>query len=207
MKNFNQNKKMVDFWEDVHKKKRVRYLSPNRPDFNIKILEIEQLLLKDITYLEVGIGQGSLLKEINKKTKNCYAVDISKTSLMLSKKYIKRGWLNTELFNLPHNFFDLITCLLVFQHIDDKELKNHLYHIIPSLKTDGIYACQFAFGLNDYEIFNNKYFCEEQLQKGLSFRTLDKMVNLIQIFNGKITIKGFHKFENIGWYILHISKK
>ena len=99
-----------------------------RQCYQIAPLRVKQYLNAEIQYvlnkikpsdivLELGCGYGRVLQKLCKKAKKVIGIDISKSSLRLAKKLLKRN-LNYQLFQMnatnlgfQNNFFDVVICI------------------------------------------------------------------------------------------------
>lgn len=90
-----------------------------------KLKLIEKYLQPDSVLLDVGCGDGSHYgKILVKKVKEYYGVDISKKAIRHAQKYgIKARVLDLSSAPLPYpdNFFDVVLCLDVLEHLFDPE--------------------------------------------------------------------------------------
>lgn len=77
------------------------------------------------TLLDVGCGEGIIQYFIRGKVKNLYGIDNSKHEL---KKAKRRGFITQQInfdedkFPFKDNFFDVVTCLDVIEHVKDPTL-------------------------------------------------------------------------------------
>lgn len=90
--------------------------------------------------VDIGCHSGLFTKEIIKfvKPREIYGIDISMQSIKKAQKRIKNGIFQVaDAHSLPfkNNFFDIIFCLEVLEHVDDpKKVVREIYRV---LKTDG----------------------------------------------------------------------
>jgi len=99
-----------------------------RQCYQIAPLRVKQYLNAEIQYvldkikpsdivLELGCGYGRVLQKLCKNAKKVIGIDISKSSLELAEKLLKRN-LNYQLFQMnatnlefQNNFFDVVICI------------------------------------------------------------------------------------------------
>lgn len=84
--------------------------------------------------LDAGCGTGAMLEELAKKYWSCFGADVSPKSISFCKQ---RGIKNVRAVNfekkLPfkNNFFNVITCLDVLEHVtNDQKLLGEFYRIL-----------------------------------------------------------------------------
>ena len=135
--------KIEKFWNDAHLIDSVGSLSGCSYNETVNFLQIKDYLKSGIKILEVGCGLGYVTKEFSKRG-DVSVLDISKTALNRVRSFCESVYLANNSNKLPSNYFDLIICANVVQHVPTDELKRELVDIINSLKDDGIFAIQFV---------------------------------------------------------------
>lgn len=89
--------------------------------------------------LDVGCGDGIICYFVKNKVKEIYGIDNNKKDLLKAKKNglrIKSCCLDTEKFPFSGNFFDVVTCLDVIEHIKNPNFL--LSEIFRILKKEGL---------------------------------------------------------------------
>lgn len=93
-------------------------------------------ITKDTVMLEIGCGTGAYTKELVKKAKCVYAIDISKSMIELAPKMDKIFYRVADAYNLPYanQCFDVVVGCYVLQYLD---LNKVLPEIVRVLKPEG----------------------------------------------------------------------
>lgn len=154
--------------------------------------------------LEIGVGKLTATKKISKE-KNLYVLDISEKAIENAKKYTNNGYTLDNIEKIPKNYFDLMFCFLVVQHIDDEMLNYHLKNLVPCLNKNGIYCIQYVL-----ERDKNENTSEIMSQiSGEVRRSQKHMENLIKKYNCKILEhKNFKQgSDHGGWTWTYIKFK
>lgn len=172
--------------------------------------------LDTLKLLDIGSSTGIMTHEYSKFFGNTLGIDIDKAAVEFSLDNYKSKSLDfsctpIEELNSPDNYFDVITCSHIYEHVPDAEkLMNEIYRL---LKPGGV--CYFAAG-NRFKIIEGHYklpflsFFPKKLSnfylratgKGkkyyenhLSLRNLKKLVNRFEIIDYTIeTIKHPKKY-------------
>ena len=129
--------------------------------------------------LEIGIGEGHVVKEMVNHGKNITTSDISESAKDKIKDISSYYHLN-NIDNIPKNNFDIIFCHLVVQHIDDSMLEYHLKHFIPTLNEKGVYYIQYR-GKHETTINKN---IDELCKYGDVTRDPVYFKNIVEKYNG-----------------------
>lgn len=198
--------KLENFWNQAHINENKGSLSGCLLDETIDFLQVRDRLLPDSKILEVGIGMGYVTESLSKISK-VSAIDISDVALDRVKKFCEYVFRSNQTDKLPKNYYDLIICHNVVQHIPTHELKRELTDIISSLTSNGIFALEFVSnGLDDTGGDNYKI---KNAEMGYLFRNVEFMSTLVRncggssvcVYNGKSA-----KNNDIGVHVLHIRK-
>ena len=111
--------------EKIHRRKNSIHQKEGEP-FLSKFIDYKNL--KGKTVLDIGFGVGWLTNEFQKKAKNVYGIELSKTSLNLSKYrfrkcknvFLKLG--SAEKMPFKKNFFDFVASYGVLHHAENDEV-------------------------------------------------------------------------------------
>lgn len=140
---FNEN--MSKHWEQCHlmiEKEHHYFLTGSHLNQYLTLFKCHNHYNESNNILEIGIGEGQVVKEMVQHGKNVTTSDISESAKDKIKNIASYYHLN-DIHNIPENNFDIIFCHLVVQHIDDSMLEYHLKHFIPTLNEKGIYYIQY----------------------------------------------------------------
>jgi SAM-dependent methyltransferase len=94
--------------------------------------------------LEIGCGLGYVTKGFSEVV-NISVLDISQAALDRVRPICKKVYHIDEVDTLPSDYFDLIICHNVVQHVPTVPLKIELANAIRSLKTTGIFAVEYVW--------------------------------------------------------------
>ena len=128
-----------------HHSQITRKISPEQQKAIVKkqVKVLENLLDKNVSFLEVGPGDCSLAFEIAKSVKKVYAVDVSKTITEASEIPP-----NFELFlsdgcsiPVPKNSIDVIYSNQLMEHLHPDDAYDQLKNIFEALAPGGVYFC------------------------------------------------------------------
>ena len=190
------------FWESKHEGNDTFYLTGsklNDIDHYHNILGLDNL--KQMSFLEIGVGHGNLSHELVNLVGKLICCDISSKALdkVSDKVYTKH--LTNDIKNIES--VDFILCHLVLQHCNDVEVGRIINE--TNLNKDGIMSIQVAFLIDKTTPINvdgNVHF----------FRNLSDMENIISKTNKKIistspTFNFNNEFKNIGWCVIKLMNK
>ena len=115
---------------------------------------IEKLLSKlkitsNAKILDLGCGRGDITLFLANRTKETIGIDYSKEAILIAnnikKKFPKKIQKKTHFYRMraeklkfPDNYFDLVICIDLFEHISKEELEVVLKEISRVLKRNGI---------------------------------------------------------------------
>lgn len=161
--------------------------------------------------LDYGCGRGHLLKHLLALDLECYAVDFSEESIeMLNEKF--RGYQNwkqgTVISNLailyPDNFFDVICCTEVLEHLSTVSLHAAFTELKRVLKPEGIVIITTPFTENLEQSMAYCPFCQSEFHKMQHFRsfTIDDMESLLKSEGFKVVF-----CKNIDFEIFQMSSE
>jgi len=172
-------------------------------------LGIQKFLLPDTNILEIGVGLGKDIKELNKLGINVYALDICEEAMKVIQNVIKGYWLHSTLDDLPSNFFDVCISHLVSQHMNNDDFKDQLKNVIRSLKSTGRLAIQYAQAKVDNSVaqLSEIDMLGAEMMGGV-LRTVNEVKMLVENSGGYI-LQDFEmrKGPNWVWRCVHIGRK
>lgn len=141
----NENNNLSKHWEKCHEKVESEhhfFLTGSHLKQYLNLFKCYNHYKVSNNILEIGIGEGQVVKEMASHGKNITTCDISKSAKDKIKDIASYYHLN-DIDKIPKNNFDIIFCHLVVQHIDDSMLEYHLKHFIPTLNKKGVYYIQY----------------------------------------------------------------
>ena len=138
------------FWEKQHTAGNVRTLSGCAYNETVDFLNVKELVVPDMNVLEIGCGLGYVTKGFSEIAK-ISVLDISQTALDRVRPVCENVYHIDEVGALPSDYFDLIICHNVVQHVPTELLKIELANAIRSLKSTGIFAVEYVWanGVDD----------------------------------------------------------
>ena len=204
------NIEVVNWWKEKH-------LYPGSCAFKSddggsgmwKSLSIEKFLLPGINVLEIGVGLGKDIKELNKLGTNVYALDICEEAMKVIENVIKGHWLHSTLDNIPSDFFDIGISHLVAQHMNDDDLKHQLKNVIRGLKLTGRLVIQYALARteNYLDQLSEIDMLGAEMMGGV-LRTINEMVVLVEDSGGCVLQDTeIQKGPDWVWRCIHIGRK
>jgi len=151
----------------------------------ISLKLIKEYLSNDKKILDIGCATGNFLYKIQKINKKIemYGIDYSERMIAKAKnkfKDINFYNLKAEEINFPHNFFDIITIIETFHHLQNQKLV--LEKICKILKPNGILLIAEP-NLNNKitEIFIN-FLKKIDIEKESIFLTQEEIIKLANNF-------------------------
>jgi SAM-dependent methyltransferase len=195
------------FWEQQHEIDNVRTLSGCAFDDTVDFLSVRDLLVPDMHVLEIGCGLGYVTQGFS-KIANISVLDISKTALDRVRPFCESVYHINDVEALPSDYFDLIICQNVVQHVPTEPLTVELKHAIRSLAPTGTFAVEYVWA-NDIED-NGVEFDPAWATAGSLCRSDEFMTNLIKRLGGTSKISRTNpvpKHRKIhGLTVLHVKK-
>lgn len=132
------------FWNKSHSKKVLSDLSGCQYDETIDFLKVRDWAVRGNHVLEIGVGLGYVTKGLYENGLLVSGLDISEVALERVKDCCEQIFTTEELEKIPSDYFDLILCHNVVQHVPTDVLKEELRHCIRSLKINGVFALEFV---------------------------------------------------------------
>lgn len=195
------------FWEYQHGIDNERTLSGCAFDETVDFLNVRELLVPDMRVLEIGCGLGYVTEGFSKVAK-ISVLDISESALDRVRPFCESVYQIADVESLPTDYFDLIICHNVVQHVPTEPLKKELEHAIRSLKPTGTFAVEYVWanGIEDDGVdFDPSWATAGHLCRSDKF-----MQELIQELGGSSEISRTNavpKHRKIhGLTVLHIQK-
>ena len=200
--------KIKNFWEEAQKIKNNSSLSGCQYDETIEFLKVNKFLQPQMHVLEIGVGYGYVTKGFYENGHIVSGLDISETALKNVKKYCEKTYTLNDLEKLPSNYFDIVICHNVVQHVPTDTLCEELKHIIPALKENGILAMEFVSSndINDKGINPT----QNEIEAGLLCRTPEYMKKLINDIGGEseMVVNNQCKIGKVtGCHVFHVRKR
>lgn len=196
-----------NFWEQQHGIDNVRTLSGCAFDDTVDFLNVRELLVPDMRVLEIGCGLGYVTEGFSKLA-NISVLDISHTALDRVRPFCESVYHIDDVDSLPTDYFDLIICHNVVQHVPTAELTQELKHAIRSLKPTGTFAVEYVWanGVDD----DGVEFEPSWATAGHLCRSDNFMAGLIQDLGGTSKVSRTNpvpKHRKIhGLTVLHVQK-
>jgi len=151
------SKEIQDYWNDVHSQNHIGALSGCQYLETINFLKLKDHIKQNINVLEIGVGLGYVTKGLKTFGISVSALDISQKALKRVENICEKTYITDNVDFLPSNYFDIILCHNVIQHIPTFLLNIELYHIIRSLKTTGIFALEFISSTIDEDTGSEEF--------------------------------------------------
>ena len=202
-----KNTDVGKFWDVCHNKDVVVSLSGCGYDETIDFLKVRDRIVPGHNVLEVGVGLGYVTKGLYENKLSVSALDISDVALKRVKNYCESTYLVDDVEKLPSDYFDIIICNNVVQHVRTDLLIKELNNLIRSLKLGGVFSVEFvsSIGLED----NGQAPSYDEIVGGGLCRTPKFLAGLIETAGGKCTLV-FDKKVDIGivkgHHVFHVRK-
>jgi len=203
----NMSLDIKNFWEDKHKAEDIAALSGCLYDETIDFLRLRDYISSGISVLEVGVGLGYVTKGLFDHGINVSALDISDLSLDRVKDWCVNVFNVNIIKNLPSNYFDVIICNNVVQHVPTNILIKELEELLRSLKPSGVFAIEFVSSINFED--NGIDPSLSDIQNGGLCRTPKFLETVINNLGGTCTIVFDNKVDLgivQGHHVFHIRK-
>ena len=205
----NSMEEAKSFWETCHQNESIAHLSGVGYDTMIAFMQLDSHIKPGKTILETGVGMGYVTKGLLDAGLMPSAVDISPTALGRVQDYCEETYLVEGLDKIPSDYFDIILCCNMVQHVHTELLKEELEHFMRSLKNDGVLAIQFVS--NDKHPDTGASVTLANVQAGTLCRSPDVMREIFASLNGECNhifeVGGLRKGLVNGNHVFHVTKK
>jgi SAM-dependent methyltransferase len=195
-----------NFWENKHYSDDVYWLTGTPLSCILNYHNLKNEYFYNKSFLEIGVGSGTLAKDLRPTVMEYHCCDISENALRNLPEEVNSKWLTRDLNKIPP--VDIALCHLVFQHCDDDEVCRIIEDV--NLKDGGTFLIQSSHSKSDRRL--REYNLE--FKKNLFFRNVQELTRIINNTSKKIIEIlppiSFDKkdgFEWIGWDIMRLSNK
>lgn len=141
---------------------------------------------KPNSLLDLGCGEGRLLLKYSRQFKEVYALEPDPQRMHIAKQKIIKRKIKKVIFisnllqnaKLPENYFDVIICSHVIQHIPTTELECFIKKINRLLQKEGILVLLTSHSRSDKEKYiEGSIIHNELVEKEISKRRYNKMIS------------------------------
>ena len=195
------------FWEDKHRTGDVAALSGCFYNETIDFLRLHDYIIPNATVLEVGVGLGYVTKGLFDNGLRVSALDISEHSLSRVNLWCDNIFNLTHIHDLPTDYFDVIMCNNVVQHVPTAILVEEFKDLLRSLKPSGIFAVEFVSALNFDD--NGMSPSLSDIQNGGLCRTPKFLEDIFNNLGGTCTLVFDNKVDIgivQGHHVFHVRK-
>jgi cyclopropane fatty-acyl-phospholipid synthase-like methyltransferase len=202
------NDELTCFWNDAQRQNKRFELTGSELRAVELFLNLSSKLKPNNKVLNIGVGFGYCTRELVKRGLIVSALDISPLALSRVKDVIENRYTPKQLNQMPTNYFDVIISYLVTQHMTNQQLTIQLTECIRSLKTEGIFAIQFASSKSK-NLTDDKSINTNLMKRGMVTRSFTFMNHLVNSCGGIITWHSFPVYfprYHLSWYGIHIKK-
>ena len=139
-----------EFWDQQHNQDNERTLSGCSFDSTIDFLNVKDLIVPGMRVLEIGCGLGYVTEGFA-EIADISVLDLSDSALDRVRPICEAVYHVSDVESLPSDYFDLIICHNVVQHVLTESLVVELKHAIRSLASTGIFALEYVWanGIED----------------------------------------------------------
>jgi ubiquinone/menaquinone biosynthesis C-methylase UbiE len=136
----------LEAWKKVARNWLAHYTEKKAYDFIVQTIENHMKLESKAQILDVGCGPGKWVNRFAERGFIVTGIDSSPWMIRLAKKRIRKDFrklanfhvMNVAKLNLPSNFFDMVNCVTVLQHIfSDKDWEDAVHEMVRVTKTLG----------------------------------------------------------------------
>ena len=182
-------------------------LSGCQYDETIDFLKVRDRIKPNINVLEVGVGLGYVTKGLYDNKTNVSCLEISDIGAERVKSYCEKVYTVNNLEKLPTDYFDVIICNNVIQHVPTDILVEELKEVMRSLKTGGVFAIEFVSNdvIEDTGISPSL----GVVKNGGCCRTPKYLEKLLEKFGGKceLVFTNVVDFDIVkGHHVFHVKK-
>lgn len=131
------SKERLKVWDTAHRVQDKGFLSGCEYQETLDYLHLSDILKEGDKVLEIGVGMGFTTKEFKERGFDISGFDIVQIALDNVKDYCKTYNFD-QIDKLPSDYFDVIVCNNVVQHVPTPLLKFEMTHFIRSLKKGGV---------------------------------------------------------------------
>jgi SAM-dependent methyltransferase len=195
------------FWDKCHSTDKIDSLSGCQYHETISFLKLQSYIKPSIHVLEIGVGLGYVTKGLYDAGTVVSCLEVSDVGIERVKEYCESFYTVDNLESLPSNYFDVIVCNNVIQHVPTNVLIEELKHCIRSLNSTGVFAVEFVSNDEVEDMGINPSF--EMIKGGSCCRTPQFLEELIGQIGGKCTLV----FSNVvdfgdvkGQHVFHVVK-
>jgi len=199
---------MKNFWEETQKIENCKTLSGCQYDETVEFLMVKNILFPKMHVLEIGVGVGYVTKGFFDAGYIVSGMDISEVALKRVEEYCEATYTLDKLNELPSNYFDIIICHNVVQHVPTDILITEFEHFMRALKEDGVFAVEFIS--SESNVDGGISATQAQVQSGTIYRNPQIMEKIINGVGGKCDMVVNNKIvigDVIGCHVFHIKNK
>ncbi len=197
-----------NFWNQRHSEDHLGSLSGCGYEETIEFLRVESLIKPGLRVLEIGVGLGYVTQGFKSAGALVSALDISPVALDRVNDLCEQVFLIDQLDQLPDNYFDLVICHNVVQHVPTEALTKEFEHVLRSLRVGGVFAVEYVWRTDIEDDGQDPP--ETSVLAGHLCRSDSFMIDLAKKFGGHSEIArtnavpGHRKIQ--GLTVLHITK-
>src|SRR5271157_2469315 len=133
-----------EWWSDCHNTSGSFYISDYGGPSLWKSLNIYDRITPGKYVLEIGVGNGSDVRELHAKGLKVHVLDITPTALQKVENITEGQWIASRIEFLPEAKFDIAISHLVTQHLGNEALARQIKFVLRSLRPHAVFAMQFA---------------------------------------------------------------
>jgi SAM-dependent methyltransferase len=171
-------------------------------------LNITNRIAPGTLVLEIGVGGGTNTRELHARGLRVHVLDITSAALDKVRAFAEGQWLEPQIEFLPEGYFDIAISHLVTQHINNETLSRQIRYVLRALKTNGVFAMQFADRTTGIDRASYIETLDCQKEGGVC-RSPEMMKELVDASGGKITwVSKPQDFPGgARWFSIHIRNK